>query len=62
MAEVVLTGAGGLPMWPTSLTQSQTIPTGYRCDLQGTLTLPVAVTLTIEGTGQLNISNTILLQ
>lgn len=61
MADVTLTGAGGLPIWPTTLAQSQSIPTGYRCDLNGTLTL-VSVTLTIEGTGLLTISNDVLLQ
>lgn len=52
----------GLPMWPTTLVLSQTIPTGYVCALEGTLTIPQGITLTIEGTGLLTLSNRILLQ
>lgn len=60
MATIVLCGNGGLPMWPTSLDQSQDIPTGYRSVIYGTLTIPSGVTLTISGTGQLIITNYIL--
>jgi hypothetical protein len=61
MAETVLCGAGGLPMWPTTLILSQTIPTGYRASIQGTLTI-TSVTLNIEGTGYLTISSTLILK
>ena len=51
----------GLPMYATTLAVSQTIPTGYVSKIEGTLTI-TSVTLTIEGTGRLVISNTLLLQ
>lgn len=50
MATVVLTGAGGLPMWPKTLVDSQEVPTGYMAVAYGTLTISGSVVLTVSGT------------
>lgn len=47
---------------PTTLQVSETIPDGYQAVVYGTLTIPVGLTLTILGTGQLVITNFLLAQ